>query len=527
MMYLVTGLPRNGKSFYVVKKLLAQLEKTRRHIYTDLPLIRDNITRYLLNRKKVTLLGYVVVSVLMLICMFLFLSKWYLPAVLVCAASLIVPRFFETSKYRVSEVETMMARLHHLTRDEVHHFWRHRPILPKVTGDKSAPLDYQEEIDYALAHPKEERGCVYYIDEAHIPFDSYNWDKLAADVSFYVSQHGKLKDDVFLITQHLDKLAKRLKLDCQYYIEVVYKRRQTILGFQKGYHFVATGWSGGIPENEHAKRKPNSKFPFLPKASVLKCYDSTAGFGVVGTGENYGEQHFQGLPPWALWLVVVLVLGGVHHVVFRMAPAAITQWRAKRSSSPENIAKKEADKKNENKSDSKNQSAGNGVSPPSGSHSPALASATVFAVPEKPIPLSAQIPVANTGAGELLWVRGKSVAMVGGHLRYYIQLSDGRQLTHLDGTVKRVGPNYVDLVDGRRLWTDQRVTDRTTPLAEWEKAKQQVNNPEKASEKESNTDVTQATVAESKNPPTFVPIPKRNPQPNTTPSRGAGKNLGS
>ena len=504
------------------------MEKSRRHIYTDLPLIRDNIVRYLLSRRKITAFGYALLCLLMLIAIGLIFVKAWLWVLVPCLLSALVPRFFDTQKYTVAQVETMMARLHMLNRDQVHYFWRNRPINPKETGRKDAPLDFQEEIDYALAHPKEERGCVYFIDEAHIPFDSYNWDKLAGDVSFYVSQHGKLKDDVFLITQHLDKLAKRLKLDCQYYIEVVYKRRQTWLGFQKGYHFMASGWTGGIPENEHAKRKPNTKWPFFPQSAVLKCYDSTAGFGVVGTGTEYGEQHFQGLPPWALWLVIVLVLGGVHHVVFRMAPAAITSWRAKRSSSPENVAKKEEEKKkNENKSASeKNQSTGNGVPTSSGASGPPFASATVFAVPEKPIPLSAQIPVANTGAGELLWVRGKSVAVINGNLRYYIQLSDGRQLTHLDGTVRRVGPNYVDLVDGRRLWTDQRVTERTTPLSEWEKAKA----PKSTEEKESNTPVTTPeppTIADNKPSNSFVPIPKKGPQSNTTPPRGAGKNWGS
>lgn len=400
MLYLITGLPRNGKSFYVMKKFLAELKHGKRPIYTNLPIFIDEI------------------------------AKW-------CA------------KNGCAGAEERITKL---TAPQVRKFWHHRPNppTPGPSQDECLIFDNSNSI-----------GVVYYIDEVHIPFHSHRWAEVSTECPYYISQHGKLKDDIYLITQHIDKLAKQLKLDVQYYIEIEYLRRQLLLFFQKGYHFRATGYTGGVPENDREKGKPDQKWPFWPDSAVMRCYDSNAGNGVVGTGKEHGNQHFKGLAPYWLWSIAALSL----YLCF----ATITKvpaWVLGKISDGKDKAKSAA------VSGTKDEKKTGVVEPPK---SNASVTPSPVVTPPKlqeldgPIPLGLQVPTGKLPE-EPLWIRGMSASQKGNSLRYYILLSDNRVLTHRDGTVKRIDPSlhYVDLVDGRRVWLNEAMSPRTTPLQTWE-----------------------------------------------------------
>lgn len=358
MLYLFTGLPRNGKSFYVLKRLIRELIENQKPIVTNMPLFVEKLERYL--------------------------SK------------------------RGHDGAAMVARIRFISNAEVKRFWRCRGPVTLVPDPITGAMTYTAD-----------GGVVFIIDEAHIPFHSHKWDEISKEAPEYISQHGKLKDEVFLITQHIDKLAKQLKLDVQYYIEIAYKRREMFLIFQKGYHFLAKAWTGGVPEG--VKTKPNQVWPFFPDRELFECYDSNAGHGVVGTGGSYGADKFRGLPPWVLWVFLGVVGWLAVWGLFNAPGWVMGKFFGKPAASGTAAAKTAA---------------------PAGGD----ASASVPRLRE-------QIPAAVIPS-PALWVTGIAVGRFRGEVRYSIALSDGRRLTPRDGLVKLIGPNFIDLEDGRRIWVD-------------------------------------------------------------------------
>jgi len=355
MLYLFTGLPRNGKSFYVLKRLIQELIENQKPIVTNMPLFVEKLEEYLTKR------GH--------------------------------------------DGRAMVARIRFISNAEVKRFWRCRGPVTLVPDPVTGAMTYTAD-----------GGVVFIIDEAHIPFHSHKWDEISKEAPEYISQHGKLKDEVFLITQHIDKLAKQLKLDVQYYIEIAYKRREMFLVFQKGYHFLAKAWTGGVPEG--VKTKPNQVWPFFPDRELFACYDSNAGHGVVGTGGSYGADKFRGLPPWVLWVFLAgmgwLAVWGL----FNAPGWVMSKFFGKPAVSSTAAVKTDSSV----------------VAPRSSS-------------------LLEQIP-ASVVPSPALWVTGIAVGRFAGEVRYSISLSDGRRLTPRDGLVKVIGPNFIDLEDGRRVWVD-------------------------------------------------------------------------
>ena len=57
-LHIITGLPRNGKSFYCCTRILEDLENTERCIYTNLPVHPDTIARLVATRKNSKTIEY-------------------------------------------------------------------------------------------------------------------------------------------------------------------------------------------------------------------------------------------------------------------------------------------------------------------------------------------------------------------------------------------------------------------------------------------------------------------------------------
>lgn len=392
MLTLLTGLPRNGKSFRALLLLLDCLRNDNRPIYTNLPLMMDQLAAYC-DRKG-------------------------------------IPRH-------------QLDRIHFLSTDEVGVFWRCRPKPPVVNLDiKGKALPGKPALEFV-----EDGGVVYFIDEAHTKFKTHDWDKLGDEAPFYISQHGHLEDDVILITQHVDKLVKQMKLDVQHYEEIEYMRRQHWLFFQKGYHFKRKVWTAGIPETR--MEKPNNIGVFWPDKRLMACYDSRAGHGITRISASHGDARFRGLPPFVAWGLMAACGFLCLQLLFKAPAYILNKVRGGKTSASQPAAKSGA------------------AAPASGAALPFGASAKTG---DQSVPLPADLErlriYPDTRPQTPLMIRGMSWMERDGQPRLSVLLSDGRTLTEFDREIREIKRNFIRLKDGTKLWLDERgLPDPAVPPA--------------------------------------------------------------
>jgi len=144
-------------------------------------------------------------------------------------------------------------------------------------------------------------GILYVIDECHIFYPAREWQKTGSDCTYYLSQHGKLKHDVILVTQHPDQCDKALRRLAQEYAAVRNLSREPVLGFRVGNVFrVLRMFNSPTSPNPQIFE---SAFKRLNK-DVCKLYDTTQGVGIVGglmpTNERKGR---------SLWWLAIPICG--------------------------------------------------------------------------------------------------------------------------------------------------------------------------------------------------------------------------
>lgn len=318
----------------------------------------------------------------------------------------------------------LLDRIHILEDSQVGRFWRYRPSEVKVNSEVKANAG-----ECTILEFKEDGGVFYLIDEAHLKFRVHDWKELGLEAPFYVSQHGHLDDDVVLITQHVDKLVKALKLDVQLYVEIEYMRRQHWLVFQKGYHFKAKYWTAGIPDNQSTK--PNNVEAFFPDKALMKCYDSKAGHGIERISTHHGREGFTGLPPWVSWGVVVLAVYLAVKVLF--GGLAYMQKKLGMGNKNKQIATTEgqANQHSEKSLESKGNAA---------------------LLPKE----STEIFKPDGRMQEALMIKGISVREVNGKLRFIIALSDGRSITEEDNLISKIRRSSVTFRNGEIVYMDEK-----------------------------------------------------------------------
>ncbi|HEX3799686.1 MAG TPA: zonular occludens toxin domain-containing protein [Verrucomicrobiae bacterium] len=120
-------------------------------------------------------------------------------------------------KYVEKPVDTL-KRFRLLTREEVFEFWRYLPGGVKLPEMQRSRPDGSTETVTNLDIRNAESGqwysgigCFYIIDEVHLFFSARDWTKIGNRVEFYMSQLRKLNDDLFLISQHPEKVDKNFR----------------------------------------------------------------------------------------------------------------------------------------------------------------------------------------------------------------------------------------------------------------------------------------------------------------------------
>lgn len=268
---LIVGLPRHGKSLYGVMQAKAELLDGKRYLVTNLPFDLKKLGEYLETKFNVT----------------------------------VEPQLFD--------------RVRLLTPEETAEFWLYDcegeidqavPLVKvKSRAWRSKRLKEREDIlvpDFSHRQRNEYPGVLFLIDEAHLFFDAHHWQEIGTDLSYFVSQHGHMRTDIMLITQHPAKLAKRLKLDLEEWTVV------ENLGRKKGWLGVTQpGWFqratyAGKPDDPDPGQP--EKGTFRMEKALADCYSTSAGVGLSGRVDTQEQKRGKHWSRWALVGVALAVI---------------------------------------------------------------------------------------------------------------------------------------------------------------------------------------------------------------------------
>jgi hypothetical protein len=148
---------------------------------------------------------------------------------------------------------------------------------------------------------KDNPGTLYVVDEVHIFFPSRAWQRTGEDCTYFLSQHGKMKCDVCMVTQHVDQCDKALRRLAQEYMTVRNLSREPVMGFRLGSLFRFNRML-----NSPTSANPyvfDSGFKSMDFVKFGSMYDTSAGVGITGSMVPNVEKRGRSL--W--WLVIPAV----------------------------------------------------------------------------------------------------------------------------------------------------------------------------------------------------------------------------
>lgn len=253
----IGGKPRGGKTLRAVWFLVEELRNTRRHIVTNLALIMDALQVYLIEQG------------------------------------------IDVNVYE---------RITLLSPEQTREFYLYRGggVVLERTGKEFEPLDVTP-----LEKEPWAAGTCYFIDECHVYFPSHNWQKIAEEVLWYVSQHGKLGDDIWCISQAIGNVAKGFRDLAQEFRYVRNHRKEKFGRFKGGNGFSERVFLSMLKETD-TDRPPVEEYKYdLDVAGIASCYDTSAGVG-VGAGRNADKgRDAKGIPIWTIWVAFAVVMVGL------------------------------------------------------------------------------------------------------------------------------------------------------------------------------------------------------------------------
>jgi len=186
---------------------------------------------------------------------------------------------------RYPDINTrLVERVRILTDEEIGSFWKFR----------------------GPGESKGEQGVAYFLDEAHIAFNARNWANIGPGALHYLSQHRKLGDIVFPITQASGNLDKQFRSVAEDFTTLRNEYTAKFGPFRGRGRFVRKSYYG--------EPQPNAE-PFevasftIDVKGIASCYDTAKGIGVHGNKADIGRRA-KGVP--IMWVIPgALILGGL------------------------------------------------------------------------------------------------------------------------------------------------------------------------------------------------------------------------
>ena len=242
--FYITGKPRGGKSYLAVEAIYKELcdPKSQRFVVTNIALNFEHIAAWL-------------------------------------------------AKDGVKHEVNLRRRVRVLNDEETGEFWCYEPhfefknrktIKVNRRGTEIEVPDFTYEDGSARGDStKDNPGTFYVIDEVHIFFPSRAWQRTGEDCTYFLSQHGKMKCDVCMVTQHVDQCDKALRRLAQEYMTVRNLSREPIMGFRLGSLF----------RFNRMLNSPTSSNPYVFESGFKtmnfekfgSMYDTSAGVGITSS----------------------------------------------------------------------------------------------------------------------------------------------------------------------------------------------------------------------------------------------------
>jgi len=417
--HITLGKPGSGKSFLMLRKIIRELRESKRNVVTNLAINLDKLNEY-------------------------------------------VQKKYPSEDLRIPQ------RVRILKESELREFWTIRGPVPI---EKPFPRDlppfaftpnpnlshelnretfqveqvlYQQEIVRRSEQQNEwlawvgdsegNAGVCYVLDECHIAFNARDWATIGRGALNYLSQHRKLSDLVFPVTQAVGNLDKQFRSVAEDFTTVRNEYNVKLGIFRGRGRFV---WKSYYKEPD-----PKSE-PYLTGTFTFdgeeKCYDTARGVGVHGTQADIGSRA-KGI---SIWWAVPMMLGvaSLAFVIPWLASKAATKVMAKAVAKP-------------------NPS-------PAGAAVAALPGAALLVPQTHKASILPNIEDHQRASNEQDAKQTKEIRVIGYVVRgrsLNVSLSDGRVLTEGDGSIARIDRNAVVLKDGTRYY--MKPIDRTAlPIA--------------------------------------------------------------
>lgn len=210
----------------------------------------------------------------------------------------------EVEQY-VGGERSVRNRIRILTDDELRAFYLYRSDGRGGCLDISQPPDSDKQslLDFSPIFEKSIR-TLYVLDEIHTIWPARGWQGTSRHLMHYLSQHAKLGDNVYWISQNsklVDAQWLRVSQDFGYCTN---RRLKKYGKFRGGNGFVCRTYSNPQVFENQLQPAMESKDYSLDLA-VARCYDTSAGVGMPGGGVADAGERRKGLPLWLLWALPV------------------------------------------------------------------------------------------------------------------------------------------------------------------------------------------------------------------------------
>jgi len=249
--HFISGKPGGGKSLLATMKLLQQLQETNRVIRTNLSL---NLTAMQI--------------------------------------------YLDAKGLSINVLERVLP----MTDEETARFYMFRKNDVPANGNLP---------DFAKYCAENTEAVCYILDELHIFFNARAWAKTGDGAIFYLSQHRKLDDIVFCVTQSIGNVDKQFRSVAQDFTYCRNERVEKFGAFRKGGGFIGKVYMSPVTGMND---QPSEQFAYKLDLAICELYDTSAGVGMTGSSSADKGAKAKGAPLWVIWLLIpvsLLVLWGV------------------------------------------------------------------------------------------------------------------------------------------------------------------------------------------------------------------------
>lgn len=277
LIHFYVGKPRNGKSLRVMMQIIDALTKTQQHVVTNMVLRLDALQEYL-----------------------------------------------DAHGHNVHVLDRVTV----IDDEQTKNFWLYRangyvlPVPESYAEKEGANVDYSplfHDPVWRIGHklftedgsPTNFNGTCYVIDEVQNIWPARGWQGSGKHVAFYLSQHGKLGDTVYFITQNVknvDPIIYRVAQDFTYCRNHRMEKHGRFRGENK---FSAKTYPGPVQDGNEVTLNVEE---FKLDLEIAACYDTSAGVGMPGGGTADAGFRAKGIPLKLVWVGLAVVLCGVYWV---------------------------------------------------------------------------------------------------------------------------------------------------------------------------------------------------------------------